>query len=124
MLGAGVAFRKNLGFGIRSLVSVRRSEVIDEGAQLGQDLALAEMVEEDARRRGGDVVQYRSEFSRSYRVLGDRPGRLRQPDALHRGPEQRRIVMRDQRARDERVDRPVAIGEGPGRDGAISPAQT
>jgi len=60
--------------------------MIDEGAQLRQDLALARMIKEDARCRAGKVLQHRFEFSLFYCAVGDGPRRLRQADALDRGP--------------------------------------
>jgi hypothetical protein len=50
------------------------------------------------------------------------PGQLRQPRALDRRPEQRRVVMGDQRAGDGRLDPLAPVDEGPVRDRAVRPA--
>jgi hypothetical protein len=81
------------------------------------------MVEEDAGRHDREVVQHRLQLALGDRRADQRAWRLRQSHALDRRPEQRRVVVCDQRARDRRLDPLGAVDEGPVGDRAVRTAQ-
>jgi hypothetical protein len=82
--------------------------VLDEGAQLGQDLAFARVIQEYPRRHRGKARQQRLQPAVRDRRLGERPGKLSQSNAFNRRPEKRWVVMRDKRSRYDRLERLVA----------------
>src|SRR5262245_24942057 len=97
----------------------RVSHVLDEGAELGQDLAFAGVVEEDARRRDGVGREQGLQPSVGDRRGDERAGHLRETQTPDRRADQRGVVVGDERARDDRLHRLVAVDEGPGRDRAV-----
>ena len=86
----------------------------DEGTQLRENLTSIRIIEENAGRRDREGCEQRLQPAVGDRRLDERGGRLRESYALNRRSDQRRVVVRDERAGDNRLDRPVPVDERPG----------
>jgi len=90
--------------------------VLDKRTQFGQDLTSPWIVQKDPWHGDGEGRQERLQSAFNNRRFGKRTGHLCESQTLDRDPEERGVVVRDQRPGDDRLHRPVAINKGPGRN--------
>ena len=100
-----------------------RPDMVDEGAQLGQDLLAVGEIQEHARRRRCVFGQHFFEPAQGQVFPRDRLRHLGQDHAVERQVQHGRNVIDDQRARHRQFDRPVAVLQPPTRQSAVGPAQ-
>src|SRR5262245_21213545 len=111
----------------RSNSSVRSNRsrvlhVIDECAQLGQDLPSTGVVEEDPWRRDGEAGQKGFEPAFVNRPLRERTRDHREPETPDGCSDERAVVVGDERPGGDDLESPLGDHEGPGRDRAVRAA--
>ena len=97
-------------------------EVLDERAQLGQDLMSIGVVEKNPRRCDSERRQERSQSPVRNRRLGERAGHLCKSYTLDRRSKECGVVVRNERPGDDCLDRLVAVDKRPGCDRSIRAA--
>src|SRR5262249_34811750 len=100
-------------------ISAAVFDVLYEHAQFGQDLTSPWIVQKDSWRGDGEGRQQRSQSAVGNRRSSNRTRYLRKSHTLDRGSEECRVVVRDQRSRDDRLHRLVAVNKGPGRNRSV-----
>src|SRR5215831_15755529 len=87
--------------------------VIDKGAQLGQRLVPAGIVEKHAWRHRRIALQHAHQLSCCERCCGDRLGHLGETNTFYGGAEHGGKIVRYEGSHHRNVNRPAAAGEGP-----------
>src|SRR5262249_40583080 len=109
--------------GVARRISVAIFDVLDECAQFGQNLTFPGIVQKNPWCGDGKGRQECLQLAFSDRRFGERTGQLRKAQSLECCSKECGVVVRNERPRDDCLDRLAAVEKGPRRNGPVRAAQ-